>query len=495
MILLAAPIISCSSASIDSARQPAQTDEDSQQAITPRPAGEVENGPYDDCDQRSLFEQNKKFNWACTGNYVHIFPKRLIQRRNTQKIKFGGFNLYHLGDDQGRLKDLNAVALIMNQWDIVGATELMPLPTDYANENRKLREIVNQKGSGHLPQDWRVVEPGYYRLLKALQKLDTTWSLIFQPTPEGEGSTGEMAGFYYRARRVQPKSWNYCPVENLNDKIDPSIAGLNFGCVIKIPDSQAKFMSRKAFVAAFQSGKFDFIAAVSHTRFRPPANDQIPLIQAELCSRFDPKVKCAISKDKVGRFYEVKAIADQFPALEAFDRDVIYLGDFNLEPGPLTAPAWSAALGASPGYEVFQTERTSLSLPTQSLLSSYDHFILRPSTTTECDLNSIRPYDFTQIGNNPKDKVLARLSYLLDPATHFKTIESQQKFLLQQIRLEKNGSNYTARGLTNEERKQYDENIQRAVQRLNNNKFWVLREYLSDHVPIEMTCKTSKDDD
>ncbi len=454
----------------------------------------VPNGPYDDCDQRALFENNERFNWVCTDNYVHIYPVKVVAQKNPSKIKIAAFNLYHLGDDQARLKDLNAMAIIMNKWDLVGATEMMPLPTTYADENRKLREVV--KGSQQkLPVNWRVMEPGYYKLLKELQSKDPSWSLLFQPMPEGEGSTGELAGFYYRGSKVQLRMWNYCPQSGLADKINDNIMGLNFGCLAQVSPNQAKLMSRKAFIANFKSGKFDFIAAVSHTRFRPASSADQADQQKEICARYPAKAECSISKDKVGRFYEVKAVADQFPFLESFDKDVLYMGDFNLDYSANNQTPWNASISASPGYAVYQHENTSLSLPMEKLANSYDHFILKADALSECDLSTIRSYDFTQIGTDTADGELKRLAYLLNPGYHNKTERMQTAFLDQQIRLEKVKNEYRARGLTEEEKVKLATDIKRSIVRLKNNKFWVLREYLSDHVPIEMTCSTRRDDD
>lgn len=472
-------------------REPAQTEDEV--AEVPKNPNSVPNGPYDDCDQRALFEKNDELSWVCTENYVHIFPNQTIPRKNSAKIKIGSFNVYHLGDDQARLKDLNAMAIIMNKWDVVGVTELMPHPTAYADENRKLREVMKQKQK--VPDNWRVMEPGYYKLLKHLQKKDPSWSLIFQPMPEGEGSTGEMSGFYYRSKKVQLKMINYCPKSGLTDKINSNLMGLNFGCLVQVSPNQNKLMSRRAFVASFKSGNFDFIGVVAHTRFRPAsAPDQADQLR-EICSRYPDKEACSIPKDKVGRFYEVKAVVDQFPFLEILDRDVIFMGDFNLDYSTNNQAAWKASLSSAKGYEVYQHENTSLSLPMQKLANSYDHFILNKNELQECDFNSIHSYDFTQIGTDTSDPELKRLSYLLNPGYHAKTEKTQTEFLNQQIRLEKVKNTYKARALTEEEKTKLATEIRRSTIRLQNNKFWVLREYLSDHVPIEISCTTKKDDD
>ncbi len=473
-------------------REPAQVEDETTE--TPKDPNAIPNGPYDDCDQRALFEMNDRFTWVCTDNYVHIYPTKAVVQKNSQKIKIGSFNVYHLGDDQSRLKDFNAMAIIMNKWDLVGVTELMPLPTAYADENRKLREVMKENQQ-KIPSNWRVIEPGYYKLLKELQTKDSSWSLIFQPMPEGEGSTGELAGFFYRSSRVQLNMWNYCPQTGLADKINPNIMGLNFGCLAQVSPNQAKLMSRRAFIAKFKSGKFDFVSVVSHTRFRPAsAPDQVDQ-QKEICSRYPAKADCAISKDKVGRFYEIKAVADQFPFLEAFEKDVLYMGDFNLDYSTNNQNAWNASIAAAQGYAVYQHENTSLSLPMEKLANSYDHFVLKAEALKECDLSSIHAYDFTKIGTPEVDSELKRLSYLLNPGYHKKTERVQTAFLDQQIRLERVKNQYRARGLTAEEKAKLAQEIKRSTVRLQNNKFWVLREYLSDHVPIEMTCNTRRDDD
>ena len=85
-------------------------------------------GPIDDClNFNVLYARNEGLTAECTLNYTHYFSERVtpVSKAN---IRIGTFNLFHMGDNQSSLKNFKVVAKIMNQWDIVGSQELLPLP-------------------------------------------------------------------------------------------------------------------------------------------------------------------------------------------------------------------------------------------------------------------------------------------------------------------------------------------------------------------------------
>lgn len=472
----------------------------------------VTQGPIDDClNFASLYARNEGLTAECTSNYEHYFSETPAPSISKPNLRIGSFNLLHLGDNQASLKNFKLVAQIMNQWDIVGSQELMPLPGPQAASNHLIAGVIEQTGNNnyYVQKNLQVEKPGYLTLLTELRRLDPSWAVILQSEAEGEGGSGEMAGFYYRQSVVQLRDWGYCPSDKAID-LRTQTPTRNLGCLVQVSEEQKKLISRRAFAAYFQSGNFDFVGLTAHIRFNPAM--QATDIQAqtkELCQNFvaPPPSKptkfvkagktvanpCKPTLSDVGRYYEVKAIADQIATIQqqSNDKDVIYMGDFNLELFTTTVPYWNAALKSAEGFKVYQSSPTTLGVKKNALVSNYDHFIFNPLFTTTCSVKGIRPYNFTALTQTPTD-----LQKMFLAATETAQVQAQMERRLAEVRnfakAKVNRDNQVF--ITNLDPKEIEEYRVRmlgAAKRMSFNHVGAMQEQISDHVPIEMECLTN----
>ncbi len=455
-------------------------------------------GPLDDCLQSAyIYFQSDDIVSECTFNYVHFYSAKAPKKpsRRPSQVRIGSFNLYHLGDSLSPMKNLPLMAEIMNQWDLVGAQEMMPLPGMWSASNTRIFEMIAKKNV-KFRDGWTVVTPGYLDLLRALQKLDPNWSLIMQPIPEGQGSTGEMAGFYYRASVIRPKEWDYCDSQKSYDLVSDDEAG-NYGCLIHVSEKQAKLISRRAFATYFQVGNFDFVALSAHVRFNPDKDPANRLAQgAELCSRYEGSKRCAIAQTDVGRYYEILTTADQVEDMKQLsgDRDIIYMGDFNLEIKKSTLPFWAAALKSAPDRSPWQTSPTTLSYQSQALRSNYDHFVLDRRLTGECDTASVKSFNFMAASPQNKNPILRKIYDKLDPDSH-ENLLNMQRSLAQHLWISPSKANSEPRPLNDREREALIKSYAGAAARMKTNPYRAGIELLSDHIPVEMTCRVDRPDD
>ncbi|HVK61716.1 MAG TPA: hypothetical protein VM432_09210, partial [Bdellovibrionales bacterium] len=438
-----------------------------------------------------LYFRNNEIGDFCTLNYVYYFPARVFgpAKAADNKIRIGSFNLFHLGDNLSIMKNFDLVAQILNQWDVVGAQELMPLPSEYSKDNRKIAKIFGTDQNGN-DIEWTVIEPGYLRLLRALRKLDPSWALIMQPNPEGEGSTGEMAGFYFRTKTVGLKKFDYC-LEQTSGDVRDSAMQANYGCVVRVPEGQRRLMSRSAFAAYFFSGKFDFVALTAHVRFRPAGPEDRVAQIAELCKNHPNPARCKPSKDEVGRFYEVKAVVDQMNDIKKAtgEDDIIYMGDYNLELKKSKMPMWEAALAAQPGLRVYQDDPTTLSVPQQKLASNYDHFIFDPVATSECSPSTVRVFDFTSHTKKTKRPVHDAIDAKMTAKARDQMLEEKKEEIATIIRPQSGTVASMVRRLSPKEEESFLKSFRGSLLRMERNSYGAALELMSDHVPIEMECQ------
>lgn len=459
-------------------------------------------GPLDDCLRSGrLYERVSDLESVCTPNYVHYFPRvdkkiQAVVRNKPKAIKIGSFNLFHLGDDQTPLKNMKLMAQVIDHWDVVGVQELMPLPKDWSVANRQIDELlVDEKGQlKTFPyQDWDVVKPGYLQLLEALREKDKSWALIMQASAEGEGNTGEMAGFFYRSSQVKLKELSYCP-KDLSADIRGNFPQQNLGCGLQVNPADRALMSRLPFVASFQAGAFDFIAITAHLRFHAAMDTGDLAEQKKAVCENALSAKCKIQKDYIGRFFETMVTAKEMSVLSKLDDDVIFMGDFNLEMKRNNISMWKAALRPGPGASVYQTEKTTLSLNNSGLASNYDHFVFNQENTPECKASSIR--NFNYILPDKKSKDLLEMSGFI---SQYARTDMQQKFIaakkdnLDRMIKPNKATNPTApRQLNEKEKAEMLNKYDRALARLNQYKIGPAFEMLSDHIPIEMTCQIAE---
>ncbi|MCM2280732.1 MAG: hypothetical protein NDI61_02665 [Bdellovibrionaceae bacterium] len=466
-------------------------------------------GPLEDClKSAALYLRGEQLNSDCTSNYVHYYPTRNARSaprtrqasapRPAGTARIGSFNLFHLGDGQAIAKHVGLVAKIIDRWDVAAVQELMPLPTDYMKLNRALYDILERDPNRRTfaIQNWATPMPGYLQVLHELRALDPSWSLILQPVAEGEGMAGEMAGFYYRSSRVALKEMPSCPplrTIGRSDRRPP-----NFACFMQVQSEARQLMSRNAFAAYFQIDNFDFVGVTTHVRFR--AADQPAALQAQaaqVCENFVSDKPCKPPKDLVGRFYEVKAVADRFADLKRAlrDEDVIYMGDYNVELNPKTLPYWNAALSNAPGMTVFQTEPTTVSVRSGKLASNYDHFILNTQASRECSPESIRMLDLTQASKSHPDPVFREIGSVLNNESVQAMINDYKSYVERLVQPVRTSQGITVGAWKEKDRQDVINSYMEACQRMRANIQGAILELISDHMPIEMDCRTNGRDD
>ncbi len=398
----------------------------------------------DECEQNKL-HLPLDYNVQCELNLHHYNSSAARNNYSRysairkRQVRLAEFNLLHPGMGKTRFKDYHHVAKIINQFDVVAATELIPLVVDDQENNdavmafikntpkqiqslekemNKLKISIEQSTRGtvtkrrtlkllekkvsQLRSDLKSAaglfrEPGYLKILHALHKLPQgkEWALIL--SPRGEGSsvtpTPELVGYFYRSSLVKPKVNNYCRRIRRYGRAAP------IACIVNMDQAdmginKKDVFSRRPFLAEFISGKFSFTLITSHILFDEP--DDPRLQQQILRKAFNVSdyrvLGTGASKDKYARFAEVKMTLD-FVRRNLLNspgqKDIIFMGDLNLE---LDNQFWPNVLNSWPDSQIYIAEETSLSTSrylsngeeTFAKSSNYDHFIFNPKETDEC---------------------------------------------------------------------------------------------------------------
>ena len=91
----------------------------------------------------------------CNDMFHHYPPKSLKKEKRQRQsqsndaskgnteIKIGGFNVFNMTTGQTKYKDLEIIADIISQWDVVGAVEVLPAMGDDAKTNVLLRKSLS----------------------------------------------------------------------------------------------------------------------------------------------------------------------------------------------------------------------------------------------------------------------------------------------------------------------------------------------------------------
>lgn len=410
----------------------------------------------------------------CLGQFQHYQSLTTVPNGTSAAIKIGQWNVFNLGMDKQRFKDLDLLADLVakQQWDVFAATEIFPLSGTALGENKRLADYLdslirkNATSSDIADVKKQFQWHGAVRLLRALQRKDPSWSLILAPKSLGsEGSSAlETGGVYYRANSVKPIVNEHCGT---------------IGCLIELPtklypgmtaDMLSEVVSREPFMASFvtHDGTFDFTILPFHARFRHPKKNGImeaitgakiasdgtvtfgnglffdiesilgrtkadefrKKLAQEIQDRLSGKLKGAEKKDttkeQLARYAELAALGRFMKHLKSTykEQDVIWTGDFNLEydldPNIDTLAEqklrgdWDSVLlknpSGWPGAVVLVNEPTSLS-DKERLKSNYDHFVLDPLSTNECSAKTAKAIDFTVRSNAP---MMERYTVLLN---------------------------------------------------------------------------------
>lgn len=320
-----------------------------------------------------------------------------------RNVAIGSFNVFQAGSPKTEYKDYQILAKIINNFDIVSTVELVPLSGIYKTHNDSLMAYYSKEKediqtleqtspedaiarSGNLKLVLDNYElPGYVKILLELRKIDSSWALVLSPSAEGtETSTvKELSGFYYRSKVVRPINNEFCKDIACYASFTKDFYGRDVNDLI----------SRRPLIGSFESGNFDFSLLTIHTVYNAPSNEELKArILKEAFGVSDvSELPKTLKSDTYARFAEIKHIL-QFTKMlkEKFsEKDIFVLGDFNLK---TTDGYWSELLPETEGMRIYIEEATSIANSrslsdgtiTNGTASNFDHFIFDPQESIEC---------------------------------------------------------------------------------------------------------------
>ncbi len=385
---------------------------------------------------------SKKFEVICADNFHQYVSKKPSSSRGSKppaKVRIGEFNALHPGMNKTRFKDYKRVAMLIEKFDIIGVTELIPLMSIDLENNEDVMEFIEEaplmishtqkeiayikkqlqasnRGKESKEREIKLLNkkllelkedladaaslyrlPGYLKILDELHKRPggKKWSLILSPKGEGSEltSTPELVGYYYRSDLVEPQDNQYCRSSNKSN--NPK----SFACIVNMDQidlgvDKSKYFARRPFMGQFKAGNFEFILLTSHILYDSPEDESTmrSILNAAFGVDDYTELGTGLRKDNYARFAEVKMTFEfikRYLRKYSKIKDLIYLGDFNIE---AQNPFWSNILPDWKGSQVFIEEATSLKeqfwaqdgTPSGGMSSNYDHIIFNPKETSEC---------------------------------------------------------------------------------------------------------------
>jgi len=262
----------------------------------------------------------------CNDMYHHYPPKVLgkekIQRQSQRvdankgnmEIKIGGFNVFNMTTGQTKYKDLEIIADIISQWDVVGAVEVLPAMGDDAKTNVLLRKMLDEGKISLSDAQKAYKTPGYLNILNLLKKKypASNWGMIL--APYSQSKTQELVAYYYQGNSMEVIESPHCKNEVYRLLQKPTILNWDstgkisyknavlplknkiFGCIPYFEENIEKQFARIPFMASFKAGDFDFTLLATHARFRAPnelnnlcKKDCMDVIKKMLDEEFDPE--------------------------------------------------------------------------------------------------------------------------------------------------------------------------------------------------------------
>ncbi len=377
------------------------------------------NPYYTQCQEiKKFLVKPQEMKILCNPTFHHYnIEQNTIRTETSDPIRLASFNLWHPGQHKSIFKDYKLMAKMMNQWDLIAALEVQAvIGSDLENNNSvtklieqtpnkiavlqeklkvttapKERELLKQriKKLRHnmrlAPKLYRA--PGYLKLLRALRKLDPSWSFILSANGEAARPTNvqELVGFFYRGSIVQPKRNSYCALAN--ETLEPAYA-----CTVSfngtfLPHEYQRFIARRPFIASFKSGHFEFTYISSHFVFNSPRD---PHLKQEILRKiFNVKTIEELGPgaypSNYARLAEFKIIMQFLEKYkEEFPQEkIIFGGDFNLTTDNPFVRNLLKDVGHNNWLLKVNTPTTtkfrrynSDGSPTNGLANDYDHFII-----------------------------------------------------------------------------------------------------------------------
>ena len=268
--------------------------------------------------------------------------------------------------------------------------------------------------------------------------------------------------------------------------------------------------SRRPFLGSFESGDFDFTLITSHIVYRSPDDAE------EMAGILEPSFGVSdyrelgagvtgVTKDNYARLAEMKIIMEIMERLraESKEKDVIFLGDTNLES---SNDQWANILNSFPGSELFIDEPTTLSMQlelsdgtrTNGLANDYDHIIMDTKETDEClkSNGKLSPRVGNFLEGRTKRMIQSRYLYRRPGTTQKNpTAESKRQQMVQAYRdrLEHRYTIKYNRVVVDEHRleelvREFDERV--FLSQLEEDNFYrFYKEVISDHLPVYFSCR------
>lgn len=468
------------------------------------------------CRDIKKYVIKSSFSVGCYNNYHHYnsgamraYSKTAAKKYKT--VRIASYNLLHPGSSRSMYKDVKLMAKVINKWDLVVGLELLPIVGRDLKNNVKVLDYLS---SGISASKSKKVEglyraPGYIQILKELRKLDKSWALVLSPRADAakSGQVEEHVGFFYRGKRVKPKTNEHC------NEYKTKGAGTAYAC---LPNFRKAFMgrettnvfSRRPFLASFESGNFDFALLGSHVIYGSPSSkaDMKKILMPAFKVSHYSSLGAGVTKASYARFAET-AVTLEFMENYKFyyeEQDIIFAADFNLSP---KNKFWSEVFENFPGGRLYQTAPTTVTLMrtdngklTKGLSSSYDHFILDSMETDECagstgKVRVGRLNTYTgDIGRYIDQNYIIRKKGTLTQTSAGKKKRTKRlsefKKYLKSIYTIKNGSVQWDDYQYDERVKAYDTRL--FASQLNSKTYYkTQQELLSDHMPITLNCSTN----
>jgi len=237
----------------------------------------------------------------------------------------------------------------------------------------------------------------YQLLRALWEEGDKSWGLILVPEGLGEGTHKEMVGFYYRGRKVQPHAVAFLTGKskagtlNLRGKFSdyskfvsrkPFVGGFQSGCSLE--------GAKRGRGYTFHENCFKFTLVGVHSRFKASPDAAVAAAAIEFVDKMAPgfvKMRTTYKARLAELLVNLLYLQELKKRKQVVDPDIIILGDFNLpfEVSTRLADGRDQLMTLLPGFEHFVNDRTSVS-SSRGLSMAYDHFILNRADTSECNL-------------------------------------------------------------------------------------------------------------
>ncbi len=491
------------------------------------------------CRRLKVFLAGSVGDIECRNEY-QIFSKhvgnyeREAVKKKSKQVRIGAFNLFKPGATQTEYKDHRLVAEIMNDWDVIAAVELTSnngmtkrhndaIVEYYTNRLAELQAQEIDENEKTTSNELALIReqydfPGYILLLKELQKLDPTWSLLLSGKEEGSenATVKELTGYYYRSSTVKIKSTEYC-----RDRYGKEG---RFGCLPVLDEKTfgrdvEGLFSRRPFLSTFESGEFDFTLLSTHVIHNTPSDEDLQKkILKNVFGVDDYKdIGPGVTQLKFARFAEVRLMAEFVEYLKKnyYEQDYIILGDFNLES---SNNYWETFFNDFKGLELRIEGATSMAVGknlsdgtiTHGTKSNYDHFLFDPKETSNCQgEGAAKIFNFIE---GDFAKKIERKYLVRSNAMYYSTTRESDMYRLKSGGKEKidvlvdnyvhsiknkltvkSGKLVPRFDIEESKKEFYDRVID--TQLFDKTYYSYLKEIISDHLPIYMNCSNQYDND